>query len=197
MANNQETSDSELTILENIYLHSDHVRQRDLAKIAGLSLGMTNSIVKRLATKGWLKIRKVNNRNIMYAVSPAGLEQIARRSYRFVKRTIRNIVYYRESIEGFVQDVKARGFRSLVLVGMSDLDFIVEHACGTFGIEYVREDRRVDAAGQKDDTLFMLYSERHIPDEEEKLLRPGAAFLQEIVGGTIEGSEQRSPGQRP
>jgi len=196
MAINQDTSDSELNILENIYSHSGRVRQRDLAKIAGLSLGMTNSIVKRLATKGWLTIRKVNNRNIMYAVSPAGLEQIARRSYRFVKRTIKNIVYYREAIEAFAQDVKARGFRSLVLVGMSDLDFIVEHACGAYGIEYVREDRKVEAAGLKDDTLFMLYSERHIPDEEEKRLRPGAAFLQEIVGRTIEGPDQGSPEQR-
>jgi len=33
----------------------------------GLSLGMTNAILKRLAAKGWITVRKVNNRNIRYA----------------------------------------------------------------------------------------------------------------------------------
>jgi hypothetical protein len=31
---------------------ADHVRQRDLARTAGLSLGMTNGIVKKLVQKG-------------------------------------------------------------------------------------------------------------------------------------------------
>ena len=44
--------DKELEILENIYHSSSSVRQRDLAEIVGLSLGMTNAILKRLVKKG-------------------------------------------------------------------------------------------------------------------------------------------------
>ena len=51
----------------------------DLARIVGLSLGMTNAIRGRLAGKGWITIGKVNNRNIRYAVTPAGIEQITPR----------------------------------------------------------------------------------------------------------------------
>jgi DNA-binding MarR family transcriptional regulator len=69
------------------------VRQRDLAKIAGLSLGMTNAILKRLALKGLLTIKRVNNRNIHYIVTPTGIEAITRKSYRYFKRTIKNVVY--------------------------------------------------------------------------------------------------------
>jgi len=36
----------------------------------GLSLAMTNAILRRLVKKGWLKIKKVNNRNMQYIVSP-------------------------------------------------------------------------------------------------------------------------------
>jgi len=178
---NPEILDHELEVLQNIYAQPDHVRQRDLARIAGVSLGMTNAIVKRLVQKGWLTIRKVNNRNIRYAVSAEGIEQITRRSYRYFKRTIKNIVYYREAIEEFVCNVQARGFSGLVLLGRSDLDFIVEHACGAFGIEYVRDERKVEAAGLGEGGLFMLYSESYIPDEEEKRARPAAAFLREII----------------
>ena len=68
--NNSEHEDKELEILENIYHSSSSVRQRDLAEIVGLSLGMTNAILKRLVKKGLLTVRKVNNRNIRYAVFP-------------------------------------------------------------------------------------------------------------------------------
>ena len=73
----------------------------------GMSLGMTNAILKRLVLKGYLSIRKVNNRNIAYAVTPAGVEVIAKRSYRYLRRTIGNIVRYKEAIEGLVRKVRA------------------------------------------------------------------------------------------
>lgn len=172
-----DTHEKELEILENIYISQDHVRQRDLSEIVGLSLGMTNAILNRLVKKGLLKISKVNNRNIRYMVSPDGIEAIMRRSYGFFKRTIKNVVYYRETIESFVRDTKKRGFSGIVLVGRSDLDFIVEHACRRSGVAYVTDDKKVVG------NTYTLYSESYIPDGEEKQLHPegDVAFLQEIL----------------
>ncbi len=48
--NNNHSHEHEITILENIHNQQGVVRQRDLAEIVGLSLGMTNSILKRLAS---------------------------------------------------------------------------------------------------------------------------------------------------
>ena len=104
-------AERELEVLESIYHNGARVRQRDLARVAGLSLGMTNAILKRLAHKGWLVIRKVNNRNILYAVTPAGSDEIARRSYRYFKRTIKNVVDYKDAIERLVADAQAEGLR--------------------------------------------------------------------------------------
>lgn len=177
------TLDPELEVLQSIYSQSDHVRQRDLARVIGLSLGMTNSIVKRLVQKGWLTIKKVNNRNILYAVSAEGMDQIARRSYRYFRRTVKNIVNYREAIEQFIDDLKKQGYLGIILVGQSDLDFIVEHTCLVRHIEYVKDDKKAERARQGEPHLFTLYSERYIPDEEEKRTRPSAAFLQEVVSG--------------
>jgi DNA-binding MarR family transcriptional regulator len=162
--------DKEIAILSHI-AQSEQVRQRELSHVIGMSLGMTNAILKRLVHKGYLTIRKVNNRNIAYAVTPAGVEAIAKRSYRYFKRTMRNIVYYREAIEAFVHDVKSRGYQGIALAGVSDLDFIVEHACGICGIRYLRDDASIDAAKAGSDELSLLYSESYIPDEKEKLTR--------------------------
>lgn len=176
-------SEKELQILKTIHERAESVHQRDLARIAGLSLGMTNAILKRLAEKGFIKIRKVNNRNIRYAVTPAGVDQITRRSYRYFKRTIRNVVVYREAIEELVREAKASGFQSLLLIGRSDLDFIVRYACERNGVAYLRRDP------EDDEQVFLLYSEDYIPDTEpsedpstrDEESRQNRAFLQEYL----------------
>jgi DNA-binding MarR family transcriptional regulator len=173
----REFDERELEILERIYEHPENVHQRDLARIVGLSLGMTNAILKRLAQKGYLTIRKVNNRNIRYAVSPDGVELIAHRSYRYLRRTIKNVVYYRHAIEELVRKIRDEGYDGLVLVGASDLDFIVEHACRSAGVSFIRDDRELS------DKVFLLYSESYIPDDESRA--SGAfdapAFLQDVL----------------
>jgi DNA-binding MarR family transcriptional regulator len=146
--------DKELQVLQNIY-RRDRIRQRDLAAIVGMSLGMTNVMVKRLVAKGLLSVRKINNRNILYAVSPAGMEEIAKRSYKYFKRTLKNIIYYKNSIDDLVREVKDAGFSSLSLVGSSDVDFIVEHICGKYDIAY-RQQKEASAALTGS---FILYGE--------------------------------------
>lgn len=162
----------EIIILENIYQSSSGIRQRDLAEIAGLSLGMTNVILKRLALKGLLTIKRINNRNIHYIVTPAGIEAITRKSYGYFKRTIKNVVYYREAIEKLIRDIKKQGYEGLILKGPSDLDFIVEHACRTSRLKYIKEDNLSEK-------VFLLYSENYLPDREAN--SDNTAFLQSIL----------------
>lgn len=169
-------SEKELQILENVYNSSSHVSQRDLARIADLSLGMTNTILKRLAGKGWITIRKVNNRNIHYVVTPTGVDIILRKSYRYFKRTIKNVVYYREAIEELVRNVKELGYSGVLLIGRSDLDFIVDHACRRYDLPLLED----DPDGEEDSHTFYLYSETYIPDEEEGE-HTGCGYLQRVL----------------
>ncbi|HPG86689.1 MAG TPA: winged helix-turn-helix transcriptional regulator, partial [Spirochaetales bacterium] len=70
------SDDAELVILESIYSSQKRSRaltQRDLAEAAGLSLGMTNALVKRFSDKGWVLLKRLNSRNIQYALTPDGV----------------------------------------------------------------------------------------------------------------------------
>jgi DNA-binding MarR family transcriptional regulator len=157
--NNIGGNDRELDALERIQQSRQPVRQRDLARIIGLSLGLTNAILKRLAQKGLLQVQKINNRNIQYVVSAKGMEEIALRSYRYLKRTIKNVVYYKEAIQQLVQGVEAQGFQRIVLLGDSDLDFIVEHLCHKHNLTFARASTTgvpVGPAAVKD---FLVYAE--------------------------------------
>jgi DNA-binding MarR family transcriptional regulator len=170
-----ETGTKELEILENIYNSSSHVSQRELARVAELSLGMTNTILKRLAQKGWITIRKLNNRNIRYAVTPEGTEVILKKSYRYFKRTVKNVVFYRKAVESLIKNVREWGYEAVLIVGRSDLDFLVEHACRHYGMPLLEEDPNP----QEDEGVFYLYSENYIPDVEEE--SEGRAYLQKVL----------------
>lgn len=150
--------DKEYAILENIYHKPEKVRQRDLAHIAGISLGMTNAILKRLINKGLVIARKINHRTIHYAVTPSGINAIMQRSYRYFKRTIKNIVYYKEKIRELVHEIATKGYSKIQLAGESDLDFIVEHCVHQEGLAL----ERVDAGGVPSPSpgTFIVWSEK-------------------------------------
>ena len=166
-------NEKELEILTNINQSSSApLSQRDLASQSGMSLGMTNAVLKRLVQKGWLMMRKVNNRNIRYVVTPSGMEEITRRSYRYFKRTLKNVADYKEKIEQLLLQIQADGYDGLVLVGSSDIDFIVDYLCLQHSIKLVRNDSEIT------NKTFMLYAESYIPDPAEK--KDGVLFLQDV-----------------
>ena len=190
--------DKELEILETIHCAKEQeqpVVQRDIAHIVGVSLGMTNAILKRLVKKGLLTIKKVNNRNIHYAVSPEGMRALSEKSYRYFKRTIKNVVYYKEKIGDVIEAAGGEGFDTVVLAGQSDLDFIVEHFCFKYGLGIQRvKPEQADAAGASGggvehtrDGRFVIYSERILPPfdgpvrEDEDDAEKSFFYLRSIV----------------
>lgn len=113
-----------------------HVSQRSIAQALGMSVGLTNSILKRLTEKGFVMMRRINHNNVHYLVTPAGIEQLSHRSYIYLRRTIGNVVRYKERIRTFCREQKARGIEEIVLVGESDLTFILEWCAEKEGLGF-------------------------------------------------------------
>jgi predicted transcriptional regulator len=184
--------DSEYIILENIYDSSKSaekaapLRQRDLAHIAGVSLGMTNSILKRLAGKGWITVKKINRRNIQYAVTLEGINEILYRGYRYFKLTIRNAVYYKEILDDIIHRARKNNIGAVVLAGISDLDFILEHACQRWGLSFLKAIDPQIAMNARNSETLMVYAET-IP-EPPRETPPNILYLSRLLrrqaGGT-------------
>ena len=122
---------------------------------------MVNAILRRLIEKGWLMTKRINSRNINYVVSPAGIEEIFKRSYQYFKRTIDDVTQYRGKIEQLVGEAAADGYGCVLLVGKSDLEFLVEYACGKSGIGFKKGD-----ANQINGKMYILYGEQYEPTNE-------------------------------
>ena len=153
--------DKELIILEQIQ-NNPHVNQRDLATIAQTSLGMTNAILKRFAAKGLITIKKVNNRNIRYALTHEGMDEITTRSWNDFKRTIKNVVDYQDAIMEVVKQAKSEGYEYIALTGESYFEFIIEHSCYKQSIPYLGMQDQY-----KDNSFCFIAESRENPKPEQ------------------------------
>ena len=177
---NDNTNSAEFLILENIYASSPQIssiKQRDLSKLARTSLGMTNSILKRLTQKGWITIKKINSRNIMYAVTLDGINEILKRSYNYFKRTVTNISFYRDIIDEHIQKAARNNINTIMLIGISDLEFIVEHCCHRYGLSFIKALSQDILQIKKDLNIMAVFSE-NIPVKEDL---PDCLFLSDLI----------------
>lgn len=139
--------------------------QRDLAEAVGLSLGMTNILLKELAAKGWVMIRKINSRNFNYLLTPDGVKELSKRSYRYLKKTIRNLADCRENLEKFVLGIKKQNYTEIRIIGESDLDFILEFLCQKFQIKFSSS---IEETAYSKET-FIIYSE-NVPAKNPNII---------------------------
>lgn len=133
--------DTELSVMESIATADDRaasLTQREIARQAGLSLGMTNVLLRRLADRGWVKLTRISTRTIRYALTPEGVIEIARRTAGYFRRSAKSAELYRERLESFVLAEMHKGLGTLVLVGSSELDFLMEYVCERHGIVFLK-----------------------------------------------------------
>jgi hypothetical protein len=135
------TKDTELDLLETILKaenSSSRLTQRDLAQESGLSLGMTNLLVRRLATKGLVMLTKLSSRKFRYALTATGMNEIAKRTAGYFKRATRNAELYRSILEEHILEKKLNGVSTVVLMGSSDVDFLLEYICERHDLVFVK-----------------------------------------------------------
>jgi hypothetical protein len=135
------TSDTELQLLEAIYIKRDEMgtlTQRDLAGVSGLSLGMTNALLKRFAERGWVKLKHLSGHSLKYILTPEGVEEVLRRSFSFFTRAVRSASLYRDKIDIFVHRLAKNGYDTLVLEGPAELDFLFDYSCERYSLHFVK-----------------------------------------------------------
>lgn len=95
MANHQKSnleSEEVLRLLREIN-NSPEKTQRELSTSLGISLGKVNFLLKSLIEKGDIKVdnfKKSNNKAAyLYFLTPKGMEEKARITYRFLKRKLK------------------------------------------------------------------------------------------------------------
>ncbi len=95
--------------------------QRDLAGALGVSLGLVNSFVRRLAKKGYFKITHLSRNRIRYILTPKGAAEKTRLTYAYIQLSYQFYRDARRKIKTLFQDLQDTGVRSIVFFGAGDL----------------------------------------------------------------------------
>ena len=89
---------------------SPAVTQRELSSRLDISLGKVNYIVKALINKGLVKtdsFKKSNNKQAyFYLLTPHGLEEKARVTYRFLRAKMKEYDRLKEEIEQLQREIR-------------------------------------------------------------------------------------------
>ena len=176
--------DTELALLEKLHAlerSPARITQRALASATGLSLGMTNALVRRFEERGWVRVTRRSTKSVEYAVSPAGLEEISRRAAGYFQQATRSAETYRAKIESFVGNAKDEGATTIVLSGQSDIDYVIESICDRYGIAFVKsaDPDRASSLARKPGVV-LLYSA-----QPNSGMGDGGFLLSSVVAGII------------
>jgi DNA-binding MarR family transcriptional regulator len=95
--------------------------QRDLARKLNISLGLVNSFIKRLATKGYVKITTIPRNRVRYILTPKGFAEKSRLTYEFIQYSFH---FYKKAVmelHELVDEFRRRDVKKVVFFGANDI----------------------------------------------------------------------------
>lgn len=119
-------TEKELTVIDRIGDNSGKITQRQIAQHTGLSLGLTNLILKRLTKKGYIKIRQLTPKKMHYFLTPKGITEKTSKSYRYIFKTFKEIRNINNRIQTLFQQEYQLGGRKIGIIGDSELTEIIK-----------------------------------------------------------------------
>lgn len=116
-----------LKILEHIQ-EEPTITQRDLASKLGIALGLTNAYLKRLVKKGYIKIKNLTGKRIMYILTPKGMVEKARLTFNYMTRSFSYFKEIKNKIDKTYSVVTSSG-EKIFFYGalMNLLSFVILH----------------------------------------------------------------------
>lgn len=95
--------------------------QRKLAAELGIALGLVNAYLKRCVSKGLVKMSEVPTRRYAYFLTPNGFSEKSRLTVDYLASSFAFFRRARADCSDVLLAANARGWRHVVLLGVSDL----------------------------------------------------------------------------
>jgi DNA-binding MarR family transcriptional regulator len=116
--------------------------QRDLAQRLGVALGLTNLYLKRLATKGYIKIaefprKPAARKRLRYLLTPRGIAEKSRLTYEHMAHALALYRRARHTLRERLASLSDRGVKRVALYGTGEAAEIAYLTLKEFGLEPV------------------------------------------------------------
>lgn len=134
----EKETDRALTLLEHVESDPD-VNQATLANQLGVAVGTVNWHLKRLISKGYVKVQRAERKKLRYIITPEGIALRARLTVDFIERSFELYRRTRTRIKEHLDAVRAAGNSCIRIVGDGDVADICRLTCLEQGFNVVSD----------------------------------------------------------
>lgn len=176
-------SGREVALLEGIESDPD-ITQASLATQLGVAVGTVNWHLKRLISKGYVKVKRLQRRKLRYIITPAGIAYRARLTVHYIETSMMLYRRTRERVSQLLSEVRRLGYDRVILdsaQGVSDIVDICRLSCLEQGIHVIPHEVAASegfAASSASDQIPILevqgmkVSLKGLPVQEERWRQP-------------------------
>jgi DNA-binding MarR family transcriptional regulator len=140
----------EIELLDAIAQDS-RVTQSGLSAQLGIAVGSVNWYIKRLITRGYIKVSRLDRTRLQYDLTPEGMSVLTQRALQYMKDSLKVYNGMRNKAKVIVAELKSRGIQSVYLDGDDEMVDIFQLTCLEGGIAIDHDATRiiVKSDGQK------------------------------------------------
>jgi len=165
-----------------------HLTQRDLSQRLGLALGLVNSYLKNLASRGYITVSTIPKKRYSYYLTPRGLAEKSRLTYQHLQNFTNLYRVARKDFQGLFEALERSKFKKIVFCGVDE----------TAEIAYLSlMERGLNLAGVLDDEKkgdFFSHPIRRVEDIEGleydvvviTAFRRGSAIKESLIASGVE-----------
>jgi DNA-binding MarR family transcriptional regulator len=128
----------EMAILEHIE-HDPDVTQATLAIQLGVAVGTVNWHLKRLISKGYVKIKRAERKKLRYIITPEGIALRTRLTVDYVEQQFKLYRNMRQRVKEQIEKIRLAGYKSVKIDGEGDVADVCRLTCIEQGLEITQD----------------------------------------------------------
>jgi DNA-binding MarR family transcriptional regulator len=128
-----EIKEQEYALLNEI-ANDSMVTQANLSNRLGIAVGSVNWYIKRLVTRGWVKVSHLNRTRLKYDLTTEGMSVFTQRALLYARDSLKVYGDLRQKAKVLVQDLKQKNIKEVYIDGQDEMSDILRLTCIEAGI---------------------------------------------------------------
>lgn len=105
------------------------VTQASLSDRLGIAVGSVNWYIKRLITRGWVKVSHLDRTRLKYDLTPEGMQVFTQRALSYARDSLKVYGNFREKAKALVMELQKQGVQDVYLNGDDEAMDILRLTC--------------------------------------------------------------------
>jgi DNA-binding MarR family transcriptional regulator len=135
------------------------VTQANLSDRLGIAIGSVNWYIKRLVSRGWVKVSHLDRTRLKYDITPEGMSVFTQRALLYARDSLKVYGDFRKKAKVLVEELKQKGVEQVNIEGDDEIVDILRLTCIEEGMRMVDSGSGVVLKVDGRDYKFVLAGE--------------------------------------